>query len=253
MKTENKVIAITGAGGGLGGAMAKRLAAQGAKLALLDYDMAALETLKASSELAGVDSLAIACDVSNEDAVDQAFKDICGHFDGLDVLINNAGITRDALMIKIKDGELVSRMSLENWNAVINVNLTGVFLCARAAAERMALAEGPGLIINISSISRSGNMGQSNYSATKAAVAAMAVTWAKELARYDIRVNAISPGFIGTEMVRAMKPEALAKLQAMIPAGRIGEPDEIAHTVQYIIENDFVNGRNMEVDGGMRL
>ncbi len=253
MKTEATIVAITGAGGGLGGAMAKRLAAQGAKLALLDYDRAALETLKASPELATAECLIIACDVSNEDAVDQAFTEICGHFGGLDVLINNAGITRDALMIKVKDGELVSRMSLENWNAVIDVNLTGVFLCGRAAAERMALADGPGLIINISSISRSGNMGQSNYSATKAAVAAMAVTWAKELARYDIRVNAISPGFIGTEMVRAMKPEALAKLRAMIPAGRIGEPDEIAHTVQYIIENDFVNGRNMEVDGGMRL
>ena len=144
-------------------------------------------------------------------------------------------------------------MSLEYWNAVISVNLTGVFLCGRAAAEHMATAGKPGLIINISSISHSGNMGQSNYSATKAGVAAMAVTWAKELARYRIRVNAISPGFIGTEMVRSMKPEALAKLSAMIPAGRIGEPDEIAHTVQYMIENEFVNGRNIEVDGGMRL
>ena len=96
-------------------------------------------------------------------------------------------------------------------------------------------------------------MGQSNYSAAKAGVAAMTVTWAREFARYGIRVNTISPGFIGTEMVQSMKPEALAKLQAMIPAGRIGEPDEIAHTVQYIMENDFVNGRNIEVDGGMRL
>lgn len=96
-------------------------------------------------------------------------------------------------------------------------------------------------------------MGQSNYSAAKAGVAAMTVTWAKEFARYGVRVNTISPGFIGTEMVRSMKPEALAKLQGMIPAGRIGEPDEIAHTVQFIMENDFVNGRNIEVDGGMRL
>jgi 3-oxoacyl-[acyl-carrier protein] reductase len=96
-------------------------------------------------------------------------------------------------------------------------------------------------------------MGQSNYSATKAGVDAMTVTWSKELARYGIRVNAVSPGFIGTEMVRSMKPEALKKLSAMIPIGRIGEPDEIAHTIQYIIENDFVNGRNIEVDGGMRL
>ena len=144
-------------------------------------------------------------------------------------------------------------MSLEAWNAVINVNLTGVFLCGRAAVEQMAIAANGGLIINISSISAAGNMGQSNYSAAKAGVVALAVTWAKEFARYGIRANAVSPGFIGTEMVRAMKPEALAKLQAMIPAGRIGEPDEIAHTIQYLIENDFVNGRNIEIDGGMRL
>jgi 3-oxoacyl-[acyl-carrier protein] reductase len=96
-------------------------------------------------------------------------------------------------------------------------------------------------------------MGQSNYSAAKAGVAAMTVSWAKEFARHGIRVNTISPGFIGTEMVRSMKPEALAKLSAMIPAGRIGEPDEIAQAVQFLIENDFMNGRNLEVDGGMRL
>jgi 3-oxoacyl-[acyl-carrier protein] reductase len=253
MKTKGTIIAITGAGGGLGKAMAIRLAGQGARLALLDYVTEPMEELRTELGLAKEDCLVIGCDVSNEQAVDKAFADIKSYFGGVDVLVNNAGITRDALMIKVKDGELVSRMTLENWNAVINVNLTGVFLCGRAAAEHMAVAGGPGLIINISSISHSGNMGQSNYSATKAGVAAMTVTWAKELARYGIRVNAISPGFIGTEMVKAMKPEALAKLSAMIPAGRIGEPDEIAHTVQYIIENDFVNGRNIEVDGGMRL
>jgi 3-oxoacyl-[acyl-carrier protein] reductase len=253
MKTEGTIVAITGAGGGLGSGMAKRLAEQGAKLALIDYVTEPMEDLKASLGLSDADCMVLGCDVSSEAAVDQVFADIKVHFGRLDVLVNNAGITRDALMIKVKEGELVSRMTLDNWNAVINVNLTGVFLCGRAAAEHMALAGGPGLIINISSISHSGNMGQSNYSAAKAGVAALAVTWAKELARYNVRVNAISPGFIGTPMVRAMKPEALAKLSAMIPAGRIGEPDEIAHTVQYIIENDFVNGRNIEVDGGMRL
>jgi 3-oxoacyl-[acyl-carrier protein] reductase len=253
MNTEGTIVVITGAGGGLGGAMARRLAAQGARLALLDYAFEPVQKLKDELGLAEKDCLVIGCDVSDEEAVDNAFVQIKEHFGGVDVLVNNAGITRDALMIKVKDGELVSRMSLANWNAVINVNLTGVFLCGRAAAEHMALADGPGLIINISSISRHGNMGQTNYTATKAGVAAMAVTWARELARYGVRVNAISPGFIGTEMVMSMKPEALAKLSAMIPAGRIGDPDEIAHTVQYIIENDFVNGRNIEVDGGMRL
>ena len=253
MKIERSIVAITGAAGGLGAAMAKRLAQQGARLALLDFNPDVLEELSKSLGLPAEDLLVVPCDVSDESQVDTAFESIAGHFSGLDLLINNAGITRDALMLKFKDGQRVSRMSLDHWHAVINVNLTGVFLCARAAAEQMVGAGNGGLIINVSSISRAGNMGQSNYSAAKAGVAALTVTWAKEFSRYGIRVNTISPGFIGTEMVRSMKPEALAKLQAMIPEGRVGEPDEIAHTVQFLMENDFVNGRNIEIDGGMRL
>jgi 3-oxoacyl-[acyl-carrier protein] reductase len=253
MNTENAVIVITGAGGGLGAAMARRFAGQGARLALVDFNADLLDDLVEELDLPAGECLAVGCDVSDEVAVDSAFADIVSHFGGIDVLVNNAGITRDALMLKFRDGDLVSRMSLDQWNAVIGVNLTGVFLCTRAAAEHMVRGGDGGLIVNISSISRAGNMGQSNYSAAKAGVAAMTVTWAKEFARYGIRVNTISPGFIGTEMVRSMKPEALAKLTAMIPAGRIGEPDEIAHTVQYLVENDFVNGRNIEVDGAMRL
>jgi len=253
MNIERSIFAITGASGGLGTAMAKRLAGKRARLALIDLDAVKLRDVETSLGLAGEDCLTVPCDVGDELQVDEAFAAIAGHFGGLDVLINNAGITRDALMLKFKDGQRQSRMSLADWNAVINVNLTGVFLCTRAAAEQMVIGGSGGLVINISSISRAGNMGQSNYSATKAGVAAMAVTWAKEFARYGIRVNAVSPGFIGTEMVRTMKPEALAKLQAMIPAGRIGEPDEIASTVEFLVENDFVNGRNIEVDGGMRI
>ncbi len=253
MKIERAIIAITGAGGGLGAAMATRLANKGARLALIDSQSDSLEKLKTELALPEEDCRVYKCDVSNEEQVDPVFADLKQQFNGLDVLINNAGITRDALMLKFKDGERESRMSLEAWSAVINVNLTGVFLCGRAAVEQMTIAGNGGLIINISSISAAGNIGQSNYSAAKAGVVALAVTWAKEFARYGIRVNAVSPGFIGTEMVRAMKPEALAKLQEKIPAGRIGEPDEIAHTIEYLIENDFVNGRNIEIDGGMRL
>lgn len=253
MKIERSIVAITGAGGGLGSAMAERLARQGARLALIDFRTDALENLREALALPQEDCLVLQCDVSNEEQVDQVFEKISEHFGGLDVLVNNAGITRDAMMLKFKDGQRQARMSLEAWNAVIAVNLTGVFLCGRAAAEQMASAGNGGLIINISSVSRSGNMGQSNYSATKAGVDAMSVTWAKEFVRYGIRVNVISPGFIGTELVRSMKPEALAKMEAMIPAGRIGEPDEIAHTVQYLVENDYVNGRNIEIDGGLRI
>ena len=253
MNVERSIIAITGAGGGLGAAMARRFAARGARLALLDFRADMLDGLVAELGLGDADCLALTCDVSDEAQVDEAFARIAQHFGGLDVLVNNAGITRDALTLKFRDGELVSRMSLDDWKAVIDVNLTGVFLCGRAAAEQMIRAGQGGLIVNISSISRAGNMGQANYSATKAGVAAMTVTWSKEFARYGIRVNTISPGFIGTDILNAMKPEALAKLTAMIPAGRIGDPDEIAHTVQYLVENDYVNGRNIEIDGALRL
>ena len=253
MKVDQSVIAITGAAGGLGAAMARRFAAEGARLALLDFQPETLADFASALDADKQDVLALPCDVSKEADVDAAFRQIAEHFGRLDVLVNNAGITRDALTLKFRDGELVSRMSLEDWQAVIDVNLTGVFLCGRAAAEQMMRAGNGGLIINVSSISRAGNMGQINYSATKAGVAAMTVTWSKEFARYGIRVNTISPGFIGTEMVRSMKPEALAKISAMIPAGRIGEPDEIAHTAQYLVENDFVNGRNIEVDGALRI
>jgi len=253
MNVKGSVIAITGAGGGLGSGMARRFAGQGARLALLDYRADLMDDLIAELGMDEADLLVMGCDVSNEEQVDNAFAKIADHFGALDVLVNNAGITRDALTLKFRDGERVSRMSLDDWQAVIDVNLTGVFLCGRAAAEQMIQLGTSGLIVNVSSISRGGNMGQANYSATKAGVAAMTVTWAKEFARYGLRVNTVSPGFIGTEMVRSMKPEALAKLTAMIPAGRIGEPDEIAHTVQFLVENDFMNGRNIEVDGAMRL
>jgi 3-oxoacyl-[acyl-carrier protein] reductase len=196
---------------------------------------------------------AYGANVAKEDEVIALFDQVVADFGALDGLVNNAGITRDGLLIKYKDGELISKMSLANWQAVIDVNLTGVFLCGREAAERMIKLGSKGVIINISSISRAGNMGQTNYSAAKAGVEAMAVAWAKELSRYGIRAASVAPGFINTEMVQSMKPEALAKLSAGIPLKRTGEPDEIAHTVEFILENDYVSGRCFEIDGGLRL
>ena len=251
MNLENTVIVITGAAGGLGQAMAHRLAKQGAKLALLDLQAESLDKL--ADELGRDKAFPIVCGVTDEASVDAAMAQVREHFGRLDVLVNNAGITRDALFLKFKDGELVSRMSLANWQQVIDVNLTGVFLCGRAAAEQMIRAGNGGVLVNISSISRHGNMGQTNYSATKAGVEAMAVAWSKELARFGIRAASISPGFIGTEMVRSMKPEALEKMTQGIPAKRLGEPDEIAATVQFIIENDYISGRDFGIDGGLRL
>ena len=193
------------------------------------------------------------CDVSNEKAVDEVFTEIAKQNGRLDAVINNAGITRDALLLKVKDGAVEKRMTLNDWQQVVDVNLTGTFLCGRAAATEMVKAGNGGCIINISSISRHGNMGQTNYTATKAGVAAMAVTWAKELARQGIRCVAIAPGYIGTEMVLNMKPEALEKIAAGIPARRLGLPNEIAQTVEFILENDYINGRVIEVDGGLRV
>ncbi len=254
MELKNKVIVITGAARGLGAAMAKQLAAKGAKLALVDLDKDSVDaTAKACIDAGAADARGYAINVSDEAQVEGLFNAVADDLGGLDGLVNNAGITRDALMIKHKDGELISKMSLEQWQQVIDVNLTGVFLCGREAALKMIELESKGCIINISSISRSGNMGQTNYSAAKAGVESMAVVWAKELSRYGIRAASIAPGFVNTEMVAAMKPEALAKIAAGIPLKRMAEPQELAHAVEFILENDYYSGRCLELDGGLRL
>ena len=252
MDLTNKVIAVTGGAQGLGFAMAKGLAECGARLALIDMNAEPLEQAAASLRELGVEVATFVANVADEDSVIAAFDGIIDQFGTLQGLINNAGITRDGLMLKVKDGEVTDRMSLSQWQMVIDVNLTGVFLCGREAATRMIQAQSEGVIINISSISRSGNFGQTNYSATKAGVAAMAVTWAKELARHNIRTGAIAPGFMATEMVASMKPEALEKMASGIPLKRLGEPAEIAQMAVAILENDYISGRVFEVDGGLR-
>lgn len=234
--------------------MAKRLASQGCNLALIDLDEEALDTTADDCTDAGSPQVRIyKVNVASEDEVIALFDSIANDFGALHGLVNNAGITRDALTLKYKDGEQVSKMSLDQWQLVLDVNLTGVFLCGREAAAKMIELGCEGCLINISSISRSGNMGQVNYSAAKAGVEAMAVVWAKEFARYGIRAAAIAPGFIATEMVMAMKPEAREKLTSGIPLRRIGKPDDIAKTVQFILENDYVSGRCIDVDGALRM
>ena len=254
MELEGKTITITGSGRGLGAAMAHRLAGQGCKLALIDIDDAALQRVAAACRDAGApDVTTHECNIADEAAVEQLFVAISDYFGELHGLVNNAGITRDALTVKANGNDIVDKMTLAQWQLVIDVNLTGTFLCGREAAAAMIKLGCEGVIINISSISRSGNMGQANYSASKAGVESLAVVWAKEFARYGIRAASIAPGFIGTEMVKAMKPEALEKLSGMIPLGRIGDADDIASTVQFILENDYVSGRCFEIDAALRL
>jgi 3-oxoacyl-[acyl-carrier protein] reductase len=253
MEIKGKTIAVTGGGRGLGRAMALEFAARGGNLALIDLNAADLEQTRQQCLAHGVAARAYACNVTSEEAVTATMDAIVRDFGTLDVLVNNAGIVKDALLVKVKDGEIVGKMTLDQWNAVIAVNLTGVFLCGREAAERMVRAGHGGVIINISSISKDGNAGQTNYTAAKAGVAAMSTTWAKELARYGIRVGAIAPGFCATDILATMTPETLARVTGPVPLKRLGQPTEIAQTAVFIVENDFFTGRTVQVDGGLRI
>jgi 3-oxoacyl-[acyl-carrier protein] reductase len=246
-----KTILVTGAGRGIGRSLAAHFAGKGANLALLDVNADDVNETRERCAQLGVAARSYIADAANEDSVVGALDQVTADFGGLHGLINNAGIVRDAMLVKVKDGKVVGKMSLEQWQQVIDVNLTGVFLCAREAAQRMIPSGG--VIVNVSSVCRAGNAGQTNYSAAKAGVMAMTVVWAKELARYRIRVGAVAPGFVRTPMVESMKPEALARMTAPIPLGRLGEPDEIAHAVGFIFENDLFTGRCVEVDAGLRI
>src|SRR6202030_4427274 len=253
MDVRGKTILVTGAGRGIGRSLALHFARKGANLALLDTNSGEVADSCVRCREAGAVARSYVADAANEDSVVGALDQVTADFGRLDGLINNAGIVRDALLVKVKDGEITGKMTLAQWQAVIDVNLTGVFLCAREAAERMIRLKAGGVIVNISSISRAGNTGQTNYSAAKAGVVAMTVTWAKELARHQIRVGAVAPGFIRTPMVAGMKPEALAKVTAPVPLGRLGEAAEIAQAVGFIFDNEFFTGRCLELDGGLRL
>ena len=241
---------ITGAGRGIGRALAERLGRDGGHIALLDVNPEDLRATRQALEGEGVRARDYTVDVATEAAVIEAMDAVVRDFGRLDVLVNNAGIIRDALLVKAKEGVIAGKMSLAQWQAVLNVNLTGVFLCGREAAQRMIELGDGGVIINISSVSRHGNVGQSNYSAAKAGVAALAVVWAKELARHGIRAAAIAPGGVRTEILATMRPEMLEKLIAPVPLKRLAEPAEIAAAAAFVIENEFFTGRCLDIDGG---
>ncbi len=253
MDIENKIIAITGAAQGLGASIAKCLGNQGATLALIDLNEEKLRALQQELRNNEINSEIYLADISNEQQVIKVIAEIERHFSRIDGLINNAGIIRDQFLNKPDKQGTIESLSLSNWQSVIDVNLTGVFLCAREVSKLMMQSQTKGVIVNIYSISRAGNIGQSNYSAAKSGVVALTVTWAKELARAGIRVAAIAPGFIQTEMTHSIKPEVLKRIESSIPLRRMGQPDEIAHAVQFILENDYFSGRIIEVDGGLRI
>ena len=253
MDIKGKTVVVTGAGRGIGRAMAERLGRDGGHIALFDVSAGDLRSTREALETAGITARDYTVDVTSEAAVASALDAVVADFGRLDVLINNAGIIRDALLVKAKDGEIVNKMTLAQWQAVIDVNLTGVFLCGREASERMIKLGNGGVIINISSVSRHGNAGQSNYSAAKAGVVALAVVWAKELARYGIRAGAIAPGGVRTDILSTMKPEMVEKLMSAVPLRRFAEPGEVAAAAAFIIGNDYFTGRCIDLDGGSRV
>jgi len=251
MQLDNVRALVTGGAQGMGKHFTQRLAESGARVVFCDVSEEGVA--KTSAEL---DVKGLVADVSSEEAVAELFAGAADALGGeVNVLVNNAGIIRDGLLLK-KDrntGE-VKVLSKQKWDAVLAVNLTGPFLCFREFARRAVEAGEPSAVaVNMSSISRSGNMGQSNYSAAKAGLVADTMVWAKELARYGVRVGAIAPGFIRTPMVESMRPEVLEKVIKPVPLRRLGEPEEIWRAIQFIVECDYFTGRVIEVDGGLVL
>ena len=255
MDIKDLKIIVTGAASGMGKTFALELVKGGAKVMACDLSEEGLLALKAECSDYS-DSFAICtADVSKEDAVINLVEKTVETFGTVNGLINNAGIFRDGLLVKLdkKSGD-VRKMSLSKWQAVLDVDLTGPFLCTREVAAHMIKSgTKPGVIINISSVSRHGNMGQSNYSAAKAGLVADTAIWGKELARYGIRTGAIAPGFIDTPILSGMRPEMLQKLINPVPLRRVGTPYEIYQGIKFIIECDYFNGRCLDIDGGLVL
>jgi 3-oxoacyl-[acyl-carrier protein] reductase len=254
MKLNDFKIIVSGGAQGMGRHFAVRLVEAGASVAIGDVNEAGLaETVAEAKGPGKVFSFKV--DVSKEDEVAAFVAFSHEKMGGLNGLINNAGILRDGLLVK-KDKETgaIKTMTKDQWDAVIAVNLTGATLLARDVVKKMAeTGTKPGVIVNMSSIARYGNRGQSNYSAAKAALAANTKTWAAEFAPFGIRVGAVAPGMIETPMTQGMHQKARDALVAAIPVGRIGVPEDIWLAVKFVLECDYFDGRCIDVDGGLSM
>jgi len=252
MRLKDKVCLITGGAAGIGKATAIKFAAEGAKVVLCDVNEEAGKALAA--EL-GNDASFYKVDVTNRQNVQEWVDNVFEKYGRVDVLVNNAGITRDGLFVKYKDGQVVSQLSEEDWDLVIKVNLKGVFNCAQAVTPFM-IKQGGGVILNASSIvGLYGNYGQTNYAATKFGVIGMTKTWSRELGKFNIRVNAVCPGFILTEMVQKMPKNILDGLAEKTPLKRMGVPEDVANVYCWLASDEaaYIHGAAISVDGGMVL
>jgi 3-oxoacyl-[acyl-carrier protein] reductase len=248
-----KVVVITGASAGIGRATALRFGQEGAKVAAWDVSDKAAVQLQSAIKWAGGDCEFRAVNVTRASDLESAAQDAVERWGRIDILINNAGIVRDAQLVKWNGGSPESTMSEETWDAVINVNLKGVFLTTRAVVPHMIKAGGGVIVSATSVVGILGNFGQTNYVASKAGVIGMTRTWARELGRYKIRVNAVAPGFIATDMVRAMPEKVLHAMVARTPLGRAGTPEDVANAYVWLASDQasFVHGAVISVDGGV--
>jgi len=240
---KDKVVIVTGGSSGIGKATAQRFAQEGCRVASWDVRETAPE----------VNGITQRVDVTDTDAVSEAVKRVSEQWGAIHILVNNAGILRDGQLVKFKDGIPASEMSDEQFDSLISVNLRGVFVCARAVVPHIK-ASGGGSILNASSVvGLYGNFGQTNYVASKAGVIGMTRVWAREFGKFNIRVNAVAPGFIATEMVKSMPEKILDNMRQHTPLGRLGTPEEIANAYLWLASDtaSFITGAVLSVDGGV--
>lgn len=250
---QDKVVIVTGGAAGIGRATAIRFAEEGARVSIWDVNAEAGAATLADLRQMNVEAMFQQVNVTDADAVEKAVTEIVSAWDHVDVLVNNAGILRDAQLVKYKEGVVIGTMSDATFDAVIGVNLRGVFVATRAVAPHM-IKQGHGVILSASSVVAAyGNFGQTNYAAAKAGLIAMTKTWSRELGKYGIRVNAVAPGFTMTDMAAAVPEKILERMVAHTPLGHIGAPVDIANAYVWLASDQaaFVHGATLAVDGGL--